>query len=168
MISSLVPALATTALLGQQLTPYRMPSAPFTVECDLTYTSEQNFTWGPRYGRNTHQRKQRFRIDPAARTITTTFGEGPNSTWIEAPKTYPIKLVTPMGRIVWCTRDDGKCPGDTTTTDANGRTVSFTSRQDILNLAASTYAASNVLMVSARDGSEYIGLAMSEGDCRNV
>jgi hypothetical protein len=149
--------------------PSLVPSAAFTLECTGTHNSQQNFTWGPRFGKSVEDRPQTFVIDPMAMTVVTRYGfNSDGKTWGNKSATYKISHITPAGRILYCARADNKpCVQSTSTTSTDGGNVFVNVGQTIIDMARLDWRTSGMLAVY-KGNSFYLDLYSTRGECKRV
>lgn len=161
------PATAPVAKPAEP--PTLVPKTAFTLECSGTYTSQQNFTWGPRFGKTVKDQHQTFVINPAAMTVETKFAYiSEAEPWGVKPMTFKISHITPAGRIVYCSRLDSKpCVKGSNSTEANGRTAFINISQTIIDMVQMNWRTSGMFAVN-KDNSTYLDLNSTRGDCKHV
>ncbi len=148
--------------------------APFTLECTETRTNQSlsNMRGFQPFQQRTERRTQRYRVDPAARTVTVTFRyRSEAEPWVESPYTYRDVLFTPGRRIVFCAREQGRCmvPHQTTEQNRNSsRTLTFVTGQTIIRLDRSTVTSWLNFNAEGSDRSYYSDFGVVEGTCRRI
>lgn len=162
--------LLLAAMLAAPAATSAPPTGPITLDCDMTETLQSVTNMGRQpFDRKLKHRKQRFTIDPRARTVTLAFQCGDPErcdTWVERPMTFSDVLVTPGGHVVFCTRlDHGPCNAEVKKS-GGAATVTGMVHQTIITLGDNTVTGGDFLQSSGNDGSFITITSMHDGRCR--
>jgi hypothetical protein len=144
-------------------------AAPYTVECDETWSNQVYATFGnERFSQRSKQFMQRYVVDPSAKTVRSVFSTDDAGARIEKEHIFQNALFMPSGRVVFCERYDGtRCLVRHPITQSR-RVIAFTTGQTVLDVPGGKMTGWSNFEVEGDDGSRYNDFGTREGTCKRL